>query len=626
MSRSPSSSPSTRPRSSARPRRCTAWCSTCSMSAAAKMASSPRSSRRSTFAPCSRSSSNALLRCSRARVRRSCSSATWARFRSTKTCCSARSRTCSTTAANTRRCGPRSRSRSSARATTSCSALRTAAPVSRTRQSKRSSICTRAPNAIRRSTRGRAAASASRSASSRSRRTAAISGSKTARVAGACSVAVGPRDRLATMGGSELHRVLDVLADLVARFDREARITFVTVAALEAFGSTPDQLLGRTPVEVSGGAATGPFRELQDSILAAVIERVPRKLEVEVPTSAGPRILEVLHAPEFDADGAVTSVIGIARDITARTRAEAAVLQRERDYRTLAENTPDVIVRWNRELRRTFVNPAFLRVTGMTAEKALGGGVRTELADEPPGSDYGAYLGELVHNVEEVFATGEPRTVALTRRNGRGARILEPRFVPERDELGQVVTVLGIARDITRLLESEREARTLADHSPDLIARFDPKGRYLRVNRTLVELTGIPEEVYLGQRAGDLLGKGSAAAGFFALRAHLFEAIETVRPVETELELDDQGALVSVLGIGREVSARRALENQLVQAKKMEAVGHVAGALAHDFNNMLSVMQLHASIALRAGDLESSWARVRELLTAAERASALTRV
>ena len=444
------------------------------------------------------------------------------------------------------------------------------------------------------------------------------------------------------MGGSELHRVLDVLADLVARFDREARFTFVNVAALEAFGSTPDQLIGRTPVEVSGGAATGPFRELQDSILAAVIERAPRKLEVEVPTSAGPRILEVLHAPELDAEGAVTSVIGIARDITARTRAEAAVVQRERDYRTLAENTPDVIVRWNRELRRTFVNPAFLRVTGMTAEKALAGGVRTELAEEPPGSDYGAYLGELVHNVEEVFATGEPRTVALTRRNGRGARILETRFVPERDELGQVVTVLGIARDITRLLESEREARTLADHSPDLIARFDPKGRYLRVNRTLVELTGIPEEVYLGQRAGDLLGKGSAAAGFSALRAHLFEAIETVRPVEAELELelggkqvlidlrlipelDDQGALVSVLGIGREISARRALENQLAQAKKMEAVGHVAGAIAHDFNNMLNVMQLHASIALRAGDLESSWARVREILTATERASALTR-
>ncbi|HEY6038012.1 MAG TPA: PAS domain-containing protein [Kofleriaceae bacterium] len=443
-------------------------------------------------------------------------------------------------------------------------------------------------------------------------------------------------------GGSELHQVLDVLADLVARFDREARFTFVNVAALHAFGSTADQLIGRTPVEVSGGASTGPYRALQDSILAAVVERKPRKLEVEVPTSAGPRALEVLHAPEFDAEGNVTSVIGIARDVTARKQAEAALQQRERDYRTLAENTPDVIVRWNRELRRVFVNPAFLRVTGMSAEVALAGGLRTELAAKQSGADYAAYLADLAHNVDQVFATGEPRTVALTRRTNRGARTLETRFVPERDELGQIVTVLGIARDITRLQNSEREARTLADHSPDLIARFDPQGRYLRVNRTLVELTAIPEEVYLGQRAGDLLGRGPSAAGFIAFRDRVFEAIETVRPVEAEIELelggkqllidlrlipelDDDGALVSVLAIGREISARRALENQLVQAKKMEAVGHVAGAIAHDFNNMLNVMQLHASIALRAGDLESSWARVREILTATERASALTR-
>jgi signal transduction histidine kinase len=57
----------------------------------------------------------------------------------------------------------------------------------------------------------------------------------------------------------------------------------------------------------------------------------------------------------------------------------------------------------------------------------------------------------------------------------------------------------------------------------------------------------------------------------------------------------------------------------------MEAVGHLAGTIAHDFNNMLNVMQMHAGIALRAADLEAVHSRVHDILAATERAAALTR-
>ena len=309
------------------------------------------------------------------------------------------------------------------------------------------------------------------------------------------------------MGDSELHRVLDILPDLVARFDREGRFTYINAAALRAFGAPSEHLLGRTPVEIPGFEASG--QELHASILTAAAQRKPRVLEVELETVDGRRAFEILHAPDLDASGEVSSVI-------------------------------------------------------------------------------------------------------------------------------------GIARDITRLQESEREARTLADHSPDLIARFDPQGRYAYVNRTLAEVTGIPAPAYRGRHIGELLGTGAAAAGFAVLRERVAQAIATRAPSEIEIELAvggkpllfeirlipelaEGGALASVLAIGRDITARRALEEQLVRAQKMEAVGQVAGAIAHDFNNMLNVMQMHASIALRAADLESAWARVREILAATERASRLTR-
>jgi two-component system cell cycle sensor histidine kinase/response regulator CckA len=443
------------------------------------------------------------------------------------------------------------------------------------------------------------------------------------------------------MGGSALHRVLDILPDFVALFDRDARFTYVNPATLTAFGATSEELIGRTPVEVTGFVSAPSSRELQANILAAASSREPRKLEIAFDTNIGLRTFEVVHTPELDDTGAVVSVIGIARDITARKDAEAALRERERDYRTLAENTPDIIVRWDRDLRRIYGNPAFEKIMGKPLGTLLDQTVDADAAAVPDRA-YAAYLAELGRNIREVFATAEPRTVALTRRTEHGVGTFETRFVPEYDESGALVTVLGIGRDITRLQDSEREARTLSDHSPDLIARFDPQGRYVRVNRTLAELTAIPADSYRGRRAGDLLGTGAAAPGFAAFRDLVDEVIATKNRIETELELEvggkrllfdlrlipeleSDGALASVLVIGRDITSRRALEAQLVQAQRMEAVGHVAGAIAHDFNNMLNVMQLHASIALRAGDLESSWARVREILGATERAAALTR-
>jgi PAS domain S-box-containing protein len=443
------------------------------------------------------------------------------------------------------------------------------------------------------------------------------------------------------MGDSELHRVLDILPDLVVQFDRDARFTYFNPAVLHALEATSEQLIGHTNLELSGFVSEESARVLHGNVLAVLDGRQPQELEVEFETKLGWRVYEVLHTPELDRSGTVISVVSIARDITARKHAEAALRERERAYRTLAENTPDVIVRWDRDLRRVFGNPAFEEVTGTPLAKLLDTTLRAEVAAQPS-SPYAAYLGELAHNVETVFTTGEPRTVALTRKTSNAARVLETRFVPERDDRGEIQTVLGIARDITRLKDSEREVRTLADHSPDLITRFDAAGRYLYVNRTLVELSGIPLSGYIGHRPGDLLGTGSAAPGYAVLRERVDQVIATRTPIETEIELaiggkellfdirlipelDETGAITSVLAIGRDITARRALEAQLVQAQKMEAVGHVAGAIAHDFNNMLNVMQIHASIALRAGDLESSWARVREILAATERAATLTR-
>ncbi|MEX2271465.1 MAG: ATP-binding protein [Vicinamibacterales bacterium] len=91
-------------------------------------------------------------------------------------------------------------------------------------------------------------------------------------------------------------------------------------------------------------------------------------------------------------------------------------------------------------------------------------------------------------------------------------------------------------------------------------------------------------------------------------------------------ELDDRGQPASVLGVGVDVTEKRALESQLRQAQKMEAVGQLAGGVAHDFNNLLTAVVGHGNLALQSlPEHHAAREDVLEILNAGDRAAALTR-
>ncbi|MGB3223004.1 MAG: PAS domain S-box protein [Desulforhopalus sp.] len=100
-----------------------------------------------------------------------------------------------------------------------------------------------------------------------------------------------------------------------------------------------------------------------------------------------------------------------------------------------------------------------------------------------------------------------------------------------------------------------------------------------------------------------------------------------------ELEYDEKGNPVRMHGAIQDITERRRsevekekLQSQLVQAQKMESVGHLAGGVAHDFNNMLGVILGHTEMALEETDPASSlYADLYSVRQAAERSAALTR-
>jgi PAS domain S-box-containing protein len=191
-----------------------------------------------------------------------------------------------------------------------------------------------------------------------------------------------------------------------------------------------------------------------------------------------------------------------------------------------------------------------------------------------------------------------------------------------------------------RLLQMNRLLLASLESAGDGIMVTDLHGTILHVNRALEQMTGYSREELLGQTPR-LLKSGLHPAEVYAKLWHtvlargvwqgeltnrrkdgrLVEVSLTVSPV-----LDPQGQLTHLVGIQRDVSERKHLERQLMQAQKMQSVGTLAGGVAHEFNNLLAGMSGYAALALREPGLpEAAREFLDHVVDLADRAAGLTR-
>jgi two-component system cell cycle sensor histidine kinase/response regulator CckA len=225
-------------------------------------------------------------------------------------------------------------------------------------------------------------------------------------------------------------------------------------------------------------------------------------------------------------------------------------------------------------------------------------------------------------------------------------KIIVNSAVPLKNEKGEVFAAVIVNEDITELkraekslMESEKKFRTLFEESKDAIFISNVSDRFIDINRAGIELFGYtdkellsldPSGLYCNPEIRSLLWQKLGAHGFVKdfevdikrknaeiITVHL--SLSTIR--------DDSGQISGYQGIVHDVTERKKLEQQLIQAQKMESIGVLAGGVAHDFNNLLTAISGYGQILLEAiptGDnlLKESAGQV---LKAAERAAELTR-
>ncbi len=197
------------------------------------------------------------------------------------------------------------------------------------------------------------------------------------------------------------------------------------------------------------------------------------------------------------------------------------------------------------------------------------------------------------------------------------------------------------------LAESKEHYRLLTENAHDIIWTTDLNGDMTYISPAVEHMRGYtPEEAMAGGLA--LSGPPENAEIFAkALQEELaLEASGKADPdrsrtfklklfhrngstIDTEIVTvilhNDDSEPIGVLGVTRDITDRKQLEEQLYQAQKMEAVGHLAGGVAHDFNNLLQVIQGYGEMALEESKGRTSHDDLKQVLGAADRATTLVR-
>lgn len=357
-----------------------------------------------------------------------------------------------------------------------------------------------------------------------------------------------------------------------------------------------------------------------------------------------------------DAGGRPRYFEGFIEDITARKTTEEALRRTEAQYRLVSENISDFIWIADTETRRfLYVSPSVERLLGYDA-----GEMMTRVALEPESARNSGEAAPFRPDRIAEFMRGSQLTYAdeleLRRRDGSTfwAEITSRYLV--NGETGHI-EMYGVTRDVSerRRAQEELTSSNLRARMALASGRLGTWDRDLGTETTvwddrMYDMFGIARDnpvnpavlwrnaVHPDDRASTLEALEAAIRGekAFNVEYRIVQPDGGIRHLHGEgiVLRDSQGKPLRVIGLNRDVTEekqaaeeRAKLENQLLQAQKMESIGRFAGGVAHDFNNLLTVINGQSQMALAALPPQENLLRHRleGIYKAGERAAELTR-
>jgi PAS domain S-box-containing protein len=343
-----------------------------------------------------------------------------------------------------------------------------------------------------------------------------------------------------------------------------------------------------------------------------------------------------------DPNGQLRGFSKITRDTTERMRANEALSVAERKYRQIFEEAIVGIFQSTPDGKLLNVNPAMARMFGYKSPGQMMASVAdigTQLYVDPTRRDeFKRLLQE-----RDVVQHFDCQTY---RRDGKKIWISVNARVVRVD--GAAVRYDGTFEDINerkllevQLGEAEQKYRSIVDNAIFGVFQSSPEGRYITVNPAMAQMLGyespedlmtgvadISQQLYVDPHRRDelqVLMEKEGLVQHFEFRAYRKNGSKmwlsaSIRAIRRD------GVIAYYEGINEDITEYKLMEDQLRQAQKMEAVGRLAGGVAHDFNNALAVITGYSDLLqLHLSPSDPLRQHAVEVGKAGRRASALTR-
>jgi len=380
----------------------------------------------------------------------------------------------------------------------------------------------------------------------------------------------------------------------------DGTITAWNPAAERMFGYSAQEAIGRNIELIVPEDRRDELRDILGKVARG--ERTEHFETVRV-TRDGQRIdVSLGVSPVRSPAGDIIGAAKIAHDITSRLKTRAALLKEIEERRQIFETSLDLILVTDRKGKLLHVSPSSNDVLGYSPDEMVGHNaiefIHLNDLDNTRREMRAARRGRAMRNFACRYVHKDGRTVTL-HWTGGWSEPVQKHFFSGRDMTGQQRAEEGQH-------ESERMARAIIDTALDAFVQMDEMGLILDWNPQAEAIFGWPRLAAVGRMLADLIVPQRHRAQFAQEIAQCLQGRDDVRGRRLEIEAQRRDGRelkieISVTALHRrgghvfnafirDLTDKIAAEEQLRQAQKMETVGQLTGGVAHDFNNILTVI------------------------------------